>query len=165
MKHILGLFLMLFIISCDNRTQIRDTSIKDTLNQMIGTKFDSSFHKHQQSDNINELLKSIIIGNWQQTNDKKQVIVIKKDSIIDIYNGKIISSDPFFFSFDDSANKYYKGANVFNFERDSLPIELFQIRILMQNPSDTITNIILYVDSGNLELGYNHGIVSFKRIK
>ena len=108
----------------------------------------------------------MIFGRWQQKNDYKQIIVIKKDSIINIYDKKIITSDPILFAFEDSAKKYFMGNNIFNFDSTLDGDKLFKIMFVPKNQAeDTTTNIILYVDLMHLELGYNNGLVSFKRIK
>jgi hypothetical protein len=129
--------------------------------------------KDKQSDNFNELLKSMVIGKWRQANDRNQIIIIKKDSMIDIYKHRRISADPIVFSFEDSAYKYYRGKDVFDFEKDSFQngsyehmiISSFKIKIIEQESHDTSINFITYVDSSSLELGYNAGLVSFEKIK
>lgn len=162
MKLIFILTLLFFLVACGQRIHRINNSINDTLHS-IPNSGDFSLDKEDQTDNFNELLKSMLIGKWQQSNAKKQIIVIKEDSMIDIYNEKIISSNHILFAFRDSAYKYYMSNKTFNFNNSPVT-DLFEIQIISQNPIDTMTNIIMYVDSNYLELGYNHGIVAFKKI-
>ena len=86
--------------------------------------------------------------------------------MIDMYDKKIISSDPILFAFEDSAYKYYMGNNIFNFDSTLNSDKQFKIKFIPKDQTvDTMTNIILYVDMKHLELGYNHGLVSFQRAK
>lgn len=158
--------LLFLLISCNGRNATTNRFTKDSLHVKTNSDSDSLSHIQNRTDNSNELLKSMIFGRWQQTNDYKQIIVIKKDSIINIYDKKIITSDPIFFTFEDSAKKYFMGNNIFNFNSTLDGDKLFKIMFIPKNQAkDTITNIILYVDLMHLELGYNNGLVSFKRVK
>ena len=158
--------LLFSLISCNDRNATTNRVTKDSLHVKKNSNGDSLSHIQNRTDNSNELLKSMIFGRWQQTNDYKQIIVIKKDSIINIYDKKIITSDPILFTFEDSAKKYFMGNNIFNFDSTLDGDKLFKIMFIPKNQAkDTITNIILYVDLMHLELGYNNGLVSFKRIK
>ena len=158
--------LLFSLISCNGRNAATNRFTKDSLHVKTNSDSDSLSHIQNRTDNSNELLKSMIFGRWQQTNDHKQIIIIKKDSIINIYDKKIITSDPILFAFEDSAKKYFLGNNIFNFDSTLDGDKLFKIMFIPKNQAeDTITNIILYVDLMHLELEYNKGIVSFKRIK
>lgn len=120
--------------------------------------FISVYSKQIEKSSVKEML----LGYWQQSNDFNRIIVISNDTLKSFYKGKLYDICRLNFNFPKSAGKYFDAKNK-TFRFDINDTNIFKLEFI-DSENTNIAHQVNYVDKNNLELGYNNGIVSFKRI-
>jgi hypothetical protein len=127
---------------------------------IITVFFFNSFPSSKYQDTS---LKEMLQGYWQLKTDPKHVIFISNETLESIYKGKLKERNKLDYNFLKSEmpffNKQKHSFEFWNYNSADFKLEM------INNQNDTITQIVLYIDNKNLELGYNAGTARFKKIK
>lgn len=107
-------------------------------------------------------VKEMLLGYWQQSNDSNSIILITNDSLKSFYKGKLYDSCKLTFNFPKTEGKYFNATSQ-AFRFDLKDTSIYKLELIDSENTSTFYQVN-YVDKDNLEIGYNAGIVSFKRI-
>ena len=102
-------------------------------------------------------------GNWKLNSDNNYILSIKNSIIERKYKGKVTEKNKVKYVFEKSPEKYLTAKGAFDFSQPTIvsDFEIVEYDSLNQVSS---TSFIIYVDKQNLELGFETGRASFKKL-
>ncbi|MCF6133549.1 hypothetical protein [Flavobacterium wongokense] len=123
----------------------------------------NSFNKSLNVQKQNNL-KQMLQGSWKLNTDSNYILNIKNSIIERKYKGKVTEKNKVKYVFEKSPEKYLTKKGAFDF---SQPTIVSDFKIVEYDSLNQVSSssFIIYIDKQNLELGFETGRASFKKIK
>jgi hypothetical protein len=104
-------------------------------------------------------------GCWKQQSDPTRFMCIKADSLWYYFNCKLEESGNLIYEFPGDGETFYDNQRkAYDFTRGEEFNFAFKLLEVTQDNDTIKLGSILYLDHSNLEIAYNSGSVSFKRV-
>jgi hypothetical protein len=116
----------------------------------------------------NPELVSYLQGDWALSNDKKSVLRIKRDSLVEFYNDTVRSANSLYYIFNRQASKYFTKDSSFAFSTlggSDLSTNDFKLREINRSLNDTTLHTLVYVSRSRVDMISHGKTFSFNRVK
>ena len=133
--------------------------------------FSGSFKKFSEElflPDQNPQLVSYLQGDWALASNEKYIMRIKRDSLIEIYDDTVRSTNSLSYIFSGAASKYFTKDSSFDFSslgHNNLNSYDFKLKEVGNNSHDTTVHMLVYVSRLRVDMISQGSTLNFNRVK